>query len=219
MANYFHFFEKFFYFIFLLLCNNFFAFFYSFFSNFLFYNKYMIVLAGASASGKTEVAKMLAKKYGIVKAITTTTRDLRVGEKDGRDYFFVSKDKFLEMIHDGRFVEYTTYNDHLYGSTKDQIAENKCVVVDPMGLKAYIDLHDDNILTFFLESTEDTRIKRMIVRGDKEEKIKSRILHDREAFKKENIPSVDCTIESEYETVEEVADEIYRIYQEFLSKR
>ncbi|MCR5185147.1 MAG: AAA family ATPase [Bacilli bacterium] len=179
----------------------------------------MIVLAGASASGKTEVAKMLAKKYGIVKAITTTTRDLRVGEKDGRDYFFVSKDKFLEMIHDGRFVEYTTYNDHLYGSTKDQIAENKCVVVDPMGLKAYIDLHDDNILTFFLESTEDTRIKRMIVRGDKEEKIKSRILHDREAFKKENIPSVDCTIESEYETVEEVADEIYRIYQEFLSKR
>ena len=179
----------------------------------------MIVLAGASASGKTEVAKMLAKKYGIVKAITTTTRDLRVGEKDGRDYFFVSKDEFIKMIHEGRFVEYTTYNDNLYGSTKDQIAPNKCVVVDPIGLKAYIDLKDDNILTFFLESTEETRIKRMISRGDNEDKIKSRILHDREAFKKENIPPVDHMIESEYESVEEVADEIYRIYQDFLANK
>ena len=51
----------------------------------------MIVLAGASASGKTEVAKLLAKKYGIVKIITTTTREKRVGEVDKRDYFFVSK--------------------------------------------------------------------------------------------------------------------------------
>ena len=72
----------------------------------------MIVLAGASASGKTEVAKMLAAKYGIVKAITTTTRDMRVGEANGRDYFFVSKERFLEMIKEGRFVEHTTYNDN-----------------------------------------------------------------------------------------------------------
>ena len=91
----------------------------------------MIVLAGASASGKTEVAKMLAAKYGIVKAITTTTRDMRVGEINGRDYFFVNKDQFKKMIEDGRFVEFTVYNDNLYGSTKDQIAMNKCVVVDP----------------------------------------------------------------------------------------
>ena len=97
----------------------------------------MIVLAGASASGKTEVAKMLASKYGIVKVITTTTRDLRVGEVDGRDYFFVSKEKFQQMIEDDRFVEYTVYNNHLYGSTKDQISMNKCIVVDPAG---FIDL-------------------------------------------------------------------------------
>ena len=176
----------------------------------------MIVLAGASASGKTEVAKMLSSKYGIVKVITTTTRDLRVGEVNGKDYFFVSKEKFEQMIKDGRFVEYTTYNENLYGSTKDQIAPNKCIVVDPAGLKAYIALNHPDIITFFLDSEESTREARMRLRGDKEEKIKARLAHDREAFKEENIPQVDYHIDSENNNVEQVADEIYRIYQDFL---
>ena len=179
----------------------------------------MIVLSGASASGKTEVAKKLSAKYGIVKVITTTTRDMRINEVDGRDYFFVTKEKFNKMIEEGRFVEYTIYNDHLYGSTKDQIAMNKCIVVDPIGLKAYISLNHPDIITFFLDSLEETREKRMRQRGDSEEKIKYRLIHDREAFKKENIPEVDYHIDSETKNVEEVADEIYRIYQQFLSNK
>ena len=179
----------------------------------------MIVLAGASASGKTEVAKMLAAKYGIVKAITTTTRDMRVGEVNGRDYFFVSKEEFKKMIADNRFVEFTTYNENLYGSTKDQIAMNKCVVVDPAGLKAYIALNNPDIITFFLDSKEETRRQRMHLRGDDEEKIKNRLIHDREAFKAENIPQVNYHIDSETKSVEEVADMIYRIYQEFLANK
>ena len=179
----------------------------------------MIVLAGASASGKTEVAKMLFSKYGIVKVITTTTRDLRVGEVNGKDYFFVSKEKFQQMINEDRFVEFTTYNEHLYGSTKDQIANNKCIVVDPAGLRAYTNLHHPDIITFFLDSEESTREKRMRQRGDKDEKIKCRLAHDREAFKPENIPPVDYHIDSETKNVEEVADEVYRIYQEFLASK
>lgn len=179
----------------------------------------MIVLAGASASGKTEVAKMLFKKYGIVKAITTTTRDMRVGEINGKDYFFVDKNTFQAMIKDNKFVEFTHYNGNLYGSTKDQISRNKCVVVDPVGLKAYIDLHDKNIVTFFLNSTEQTRKQRMISRGDQFDKIDSRLIHDREAFKKENIPPVDYFIDSETQNVEQVADYIFEIYCSVMSKR
>ena len=179
----------------------------------------MIVLAGASASGKTEVAKMLSSKYGITKAITTTTRDMRVGEVNGRDYFFVNKETFEQMIKDERFVEFTVYNENLYGSTKDQIGPNKCIVVDPKGLKAYIGLNNPDIITFFLDSTEETRKKRMIMRGDKEEKIACRLIHDREAFKKENIPDVDYHVNSETTTVEEVADQIFKIYQEFLANK
>ena len=179
----------------------------------------MIVLAGASASGKTEVAKELAKKYGITKVITTTTRSMRVNEVDGRDYFFVSKEQFESMIRGDRFVEYTFYNGNLYGSTKDQIAPNKCVVIDPAGLRAYICLNDPGIVTFFLDSEEETRFKRMLQRGDKEEDAKRRIEHDRLAFKPENIADVDFHIDSENFNVEEVTDKVYQKYIEILKQR
>ena len=66
----------------------------------------MIVLSGASASGKTEAAKMLMVKYGIQKAITTTTRSMRVHEVNGKDYFFVSVEKFQQLIKEDKFVEH-----------------------------------------------------------------------------------------------------------------
>ena len=179
----------------------------------------MIVLAGASASGKTEAAKLLASKYGITKVITTTTRPMRVGEVNGRDYFFVDKATFLKMIEEGRFVEYTEYNGYLYGSTKDQIASDKCVVIDPAGLRAYIGLHDPNIITFFLDSSEETRFKRMLERGDPLENAKSRIEHDKKAFIEETLPVVDYHINTEIFNVEEVADLINRVYKEALFKK
>ena len=79
----------------------------------------MIVLSGASASGKTEAAKMLMVKYGIQKAITTTTRPVRCNEVNGKDYFFVSKEVFEQMIKEDRFVEHTLYNGNYYAD--DQI--------------------------------------------------------------------------------------------------
>ena len=173
----------------------------------------MVVLAGASASGKTEVAKMLAKKYGITKVITTTTREKRCGEVDGRDYFFVSKEKFEEKVVNGDFVEYTIYNGNMYGSTKDQIADNKCVVIDPAGLRSYIALNNPTIVTFFLEADEKTRRERMIFRGDDLDKIESRIKHDRVAFKKENVAKVDYVVDSSAKcSIEDVADKIYQLY-------
>ena len=172
----------------------------------------MIVLSGASASGKTEAAKMLTQKYGIVKAITTTTRPIRCREVSGRDYFFVTKERFNEMIKEGLFVEYTCYNGNYYGSTKDQIADNKSVVIDLEGLRSYSALNDKRIVTFYLSTSEDIRYKRMIERGDKLEDIEKRIKNDREIFVDENIPKVDFRIDSENKDIEEVADEVYRLY-------
>ena len=175
----------------------------------------MIVLAGASASGKTEVAKLLAKKYGITKIVTTTTRPKRKGEVDGVDYFFVTHEQFEEMIRENKFVEYTLYNGQMYGSTKDQIAKDKCVVIDPAGLRSYTALNDKSIISFFLDADEKTRHERMLSRGDDLDKVKSRIAHDRKAFKKENIVKVDYVIKNSSDDVlESVADQIYKIYKQ-----
>lgn len=174
----------------------------------------MIVLSGASASGKTEVAKVLAVKYGIVKVITTTTRPIRIHETDGVDYFFVSEERFLKMIDEDKFVEYTQYNGNYYGSTKDQIQNNKCVVIDPMGLKSYSSIKDRNVVTFFLECGEETRHQRMLLRGDTPENAEKRIVNDRTAFAKSNVCDVDFNIDSEHKSIEEIADIIYNLYLE-----
>ena len=104
----------------------------------------------------------------------------------------------------------------MYGSTKDQIANDKCVVIDPAGLRSYIALNNKNIVTFYLEADEETRHKRMVFRGDDPEKIKSRIENDRIAFKPENIAKVDFIIDaSNNRTIDDVATEIYETYISF----
>ena len=172
----------------------------------------MIVLSGASASGKTEAAKMLMSKYGITKAITTTTRSMRHNEKNGRDYFFVTKQRFEEMIKEDLFVEHTLYNGNYYGSTKDQIADNRSVVIDLEGLKSYSKLNDKRIVTFYLSTSEEVRYKRMLERGDNKIDAEKRLENDRFLHSPEKIPPVNFKIDSENKTIEQVADEIYRLY-------
>ena len=172
----------------------------------------MIVLSGASASGKTEAAKMLMAKYGIQKAITTTTRPMRKKEVNGKDYFFVTKEEFEKMIADDRFVEHTLYNGNYYGSTKDQIADDRVVVIDLKGLKSYSSLNNNRIVTFYLKTSEDVRFKRMLERGDSEADAHRRIENDRRIFAETEIPKVDFRIDSENMDIEQVADAVYRLY-------
>ena len=74
----------------------------------------MIILIGPSASGKTEIAQILEKKYNLKKVITHTTREKRINEKENVDYYFVSKDTFLDMITQNKLVEYSFYNNNYY---------------------------------------------------------------------------------------------------------
>lgn len=179
----------------------------------------MIVLSGASASGKTEVAKILASKYGITKVITTTTRPMRKGEINGRDYFFVTKEQFLEKKANRDFVEYTQYNGNLYGSTKDQVADDKCVVIDPVGMKSYILLKNPTVCTFFLDCCEKIRYERMLMRGDHKNDALTRIENDRISFAENKIPKVNYRVTNEDGPLEVIADYIYEQYTKFLAKK
>ena len=102
----------------------------------------MILLVGASASGKTEIAKYLAKSHGIKKAITHTTRKMREGERQDVDYHFVDEATFQRMLKEDKFVEHTCYNGNHYGCSKDEIADDKCVILDPEGLKSFLALNN-----------------------------------------------------------------------------
>jgi len=179
----------------------------------------MIVLSGPSASGKTEVAKLLMNEYGIKRVITTTTRPMRKGEVDGIDYYFVSKERFKEMINEGLFVEYTEYNGNLYGSLKSEIADNKVIAIEPNGMRAYIALNDPHIIVFYLDVCEKVRRERMLMRGDSPENVEQRLIEDKVRFGKDNIPEVDVIVDSQNYNQDEVTKYIFNKYRKILDQR
>ena len=176
----------------------------------------MILLIGASASGKTEVAKVLLAKYGMKKAVTHTSRTIRPSETDGVDYHFVSKETFQKLWDEGKLIENTFYNGNYYGCSKAEIAEDKVVILDPNGLKKFQSLNDPTLITFLLTAKEETRRARMGVRGDEAAAIEKRIVNDRTAFSNEAIGHTDYRIATEGKTVEEIADLVYKTYQDKL---
>ncbi len=178
----------------------------------------MILLIGASASGKTQVAKYLSYKYGIHKAITHTTRAPRKGEKNGVDYYFVSQEEFLSLLASCFFVEHTFYGGNYYGCAKNQIAENTLVVVDPNGLRSFLALRNSHIVTFFLEAKREEREERMRMRGDTEEQIQKRLAFDDQEFSIGRVGKTDFIISTTKRSIEEIADEIYQKYQDRLTK-
>ena len=173
----------------------------------------MIILCGASASGKTVTALELQKKYGLSKAITTTTREKRIGETDGVEYFFISKDEFQKRLKEDKFVETSLYNGNYYGCGIDQVADDKVVVLDPNGLHSFKKLKNKNIVTFLLVADENVRRERMNLRGDKSENIAQRIKNDIIDFSEEKIGKVDFVVYTNNKTIEETADYIYQCYK------
>ena len=74
---------------------------------------FLFVISGPSAVGKTTVAnELLKREIGLQRAITCTTRAKREGELDGVDYFFMTKDEFLQRAENGEFAE----NSEVYGN-------------------------------------------------------------------------------------------------------
>ena len=178
----------------------------------------MILLVGASASGKTVTALDLQRRYGLKKAITTTTREKRIGETDGVEYFFISKEEFKKRLDAGKFVEHSLYNENFYGCGIDQVGDDKIVVLDPNGLHSFLKLKNKHIVSFLLIADEKTRQQRMESRGDKKENIEKRILNDVNDFALERIGYVDFIIHTEDQTIEQTSDQIYKLYKEKIAK-
>src|SRR6201995_4280987 len=79
----------------------------------------MFVLSSPSGAGKTTLSRMLLEREpGLKMSVSATTRAMRPGEVEGRDYFFVDKPKFETMVRQGELLEYATVFDNLYGTPR-----------------------------------------------------------------------------------------------------
>ena len=95
----------------------------------------ILVLSGPSGAGKSTIINAASEEIGeYYFSISTTTRAPRVGEEDGKDYFFVSKESFEEDIKAGNFLEYAQVHGNYYGTSLKPVREaleaGKLVIFD-----------------------------------------------------------------------------------------
>lgn len=85
----------------------------------------LVVISGPSGVGKGTVRKALFKREGhnLEFSVSMTTRSPREGEVDGKDYYFVSKEKFKEEIKKGNLLEHAKFVNNYYGTPKDKVME------------------------------------------------------------------------------------------------
>lgn len=84
----------------------------------------LIVISGPSGAGKDTICqKLINECNNLYLSISMTTRKPRNTEISGKDYFFVTNDKFEENIKNNIFLEYAIYNNYYYGTPKDKVEE------------------------------------------------------------------------------------------------
>lgn len=82
----------------------------------------LIIISGPSGVGKgTLVKKILKDLDDVILSVSATTRKPRNGEKNGKHYYFITEDNFLEIVKNDGFLEYARYNSNYYGTPKSNI--------------------------------------------------------------------------------------------------
>ena len=142
----------------------------------------LIVISGASGVGKgTVLGIMMKKRKDLSFSVSATTRPPRPGEVDGVHYYFVSRERFEEMIAQGAFLEYDAHAANYYGTPRTQAEEKRAngpvlLDIEPAGAKQVRESVPDAELIFIMPPSMEDLERRLRGRGDTpEEQISMRL--------------------------------------------
>lgn len=121
----------------------------------------LFVISGPSGSGKTTLAAKLlddaSLKRRLLRSVSFTTRNKRRGERQGKDYFFISKARFLALRKAKKILEWTSYLGYYYGTPKEfvdkRLSEGKNIVLclDVRGAKRMKRIYRKASATIFIK--------------------------------------------------------------------
>ena len=146
----------------------------------------LIIISGPSGVGKGCIRQKITEKtdLNLWFSVSMTTRKMRPGEKDGREYFFVSKEQFLETLAKGGLLESNRYVENYYGTPKEKVEEmrskgyNVLLEIDVNGAEQVMKTvgKDDVCSIFILPPSLDELEKRIRGRStENEETIANRL--------------------------------------------
>jgi guanylate kinase len=155
----------------------------------------LVILSGPSGSGKTSIAREVCKRIGEDKtmfSISSTTRPPRKDEKDGIDYYFLTKEEFLEDIEKGYFLEWAEVHGNYYGTSikpiESAIKEGKIVFldIDVQGFESVRKIYPNFITSVFVTTkNKQILIDRLKNRGtETEETLRIRLINALNEMKK-----------------------------------
>ncbi|MBQ7330695.1 MAG: guanylate kinase [Oscillospiraceae bacterium] len=177
----------------------------------------LFVISGASGVGKSTVLrKVLDARQDLQFSVSATTRPPRPGEIDGVNYYFVTREQFLDMIARDEFVEYDEHNATLYGTPWSQL-ENKLKLgnvildIEPVGAGNVRKKRPDAILIFVKAPSMEELEHRLRGRGDtSDEQMKMRL--ERAVWEQEQIGWYDHVVVNDQ--VDACAEKILNIIAE-----
>ena len=129
----------------------------------------MLVLSSPSGAGKSTLSRrLLQSDPKIAMSVSVTTRAKRPNEVEGRDYFFVSPERFEAMVHEGAFLEHATVFKHRYGTPKDAVekilAEGRDVLfdIDWQGAQQLAQKAKDDLVRVFILPPSRAELERRL---------------------------------------------------------
>ena len=142
----------------------------------------LIVISGASGVGKGTVLNlMMQQRKDLSFSVSATTRPPRPGEVDGVHYYFITKERFEDMIAKGAFLEYDAHAANYYGTPRGQAEEKMergpvLLDIEPNGAKQVRQAMPEATLIFIMPPSVEELERRLRGRGDtSEEQIKLRM--------------------------------------------
>ncbi len=138
----------------------------------------LIVVSGFSGSGKGTVMNDITARYdNYALSVSATTRNPRQGEKDGREYFFKTKEEFEKMIAEDKLIEYACYVGNYYGTPRDyvekQLSNGRDVIleIEIQGAMKIKERYPDALLVFMTPPSGKELIKRLKGRGTEDDQV------------------------------------------------
>lgn len=150
-----------------------------------------LVLSAPSGTGKTTLVKMLREEFPRLSySISCTTRAPREGEQDGRDYHFLSRERFLQLKDESYFAEWAEVHGNFYGTplapVRQMLQEGKDVLfdIDVQGARQVKTSLPEAFFAFILPPSLEELRRRLHTRGlDSEETIRRRLGNARDELK------------------------------------